>query len=347
MSRSNQRSVRRRALLTAELYRQARAHLPAEGPIIAPARHEDQEVLEAELLSRLLDLSKSWPGGHPSLPLGIARCTPLPGSIDVRVESRQQAIHLLQRLLPHQEIGGDGSPDIAGIAGLRVGGIRGDALVLSALDREACVTLSGLPGREWQRLTDLVDRAHRDKAGGRTPLWRLPVGSHPAEPGSAMDSRRGRRSAWLGSWLLRRPGLFQNLTAPHLLEGYGRPGVWTLELCHLPSSPLRAEPLVRLLRHPEVGIPYKLRVRHCSRVMNDGSQQRSTGRGEGWARGDDRSGQVIIDIGDPGETVLDLRFHRDPATFLRPAVRNAAVERIDRADLRYGRLADPLAAEVP
>ncbi|WP_444971592.1 hypothetical protein [Streptomyces sp. SAI-25] len=347
MSRSNQRSVRRRALLTAELYRQAQAHLPAEGPIIAPARHEDQEVLEAELLSRLLDLGKSWPGGHPGLPLGIARCTPLPGSIDVRMESRRQAAHVLERVLPHQVVGGDGSPDTAGIAGLRVSGLRGDALVLRALDREGCVTLSGLPGREWQRLADRVDRAHRGKAAGGTPLWRLPARSHPAEQGSAMDSRRGRRSAWLGSWLLRRPGLFQSVTAPHLLEGYGRPGVWTLELCHLLTSPFRAEPLVRLLRHPEVGLPYELRVRHCSRVMNDGSQQRSKGTGEGWAWGDDRSGQVIIDIGDPGETVLDLRFHRDPATLLRPAARDAAVERINRADLRYGKLADLLAAEAP
>ncbi|MFF9795466.1 hypothetical protein [Streptomyces bacillaris] len=347
MSRSNQRRVRRRALFTAEPYCQARAHLPAEGPVIAPARHEDQEVLEAELLSRLLELSKSWPGGHPGFPLGIARCTPLPGSIDVRVESRRQAAHMLERILPHQEIGGDGSPDTTVIPGLLASGIRGDALVLSALGREGCVTLSGLPGREWQRLTNGVDQTYRGKAAGSTPLWRFPARSHPAEQGWAMDSRRGRRSAWLGSWLLRRPGLFQRVTAPHLLEGYGRPGVWTLELCHLPSSPFRAEPLVRLLRHPEVGLPYELRVRHCSRVMNDGSQQRSGDAGGGWARGDDRSGQVIIDIGDPGETVLDLRFHRDPATLLRPAVRDAAVERINRADLRYGKLADPLAAETP
>ncbi|MEU0763675.1 hypothetical protein ABZ351_28785 [Streptomyces microflavus] len=234
--------------------------------------------------------------------------------------------------------------DHVGITGLTVDGIRGSTMELAVPGRNCRLTLSGLPGRGWKELLDRAEHLQRDGHGGRPPVWSRP-GSDPAgdqDPDAHQGRRRG--SAWLGSWLLRRPGLFQQVTTPHLLEGHSGPGNWTLELCHLTTSPFEAETLTQLLRHPELGLPWAPTVRTCSRVLLDGTQHRSR-HGEHWARDDDRSGQIILDLDDPGHTVLDLRYHRDPVTLLHPAVRDAATARISHAVARHNSLRRLIGAE--
>ncbi|MEU5136965.1 hypothetical protein [Streptomyces californicus] len=233
-----------------------------------------------------------------------------------------------------------------GIPGLTVDGIRGNTLELAVPGQNCSVTFSGLPGRLWKAQLDRAEHIHREGYRGRPLAWSRPssVPASDQEPEAPWGHRGG--SAWLGSWLLRRPGLFQQITTPHLLEGHGGSGHWTLELCHLTTTPFEAEGLTQLLLHPGLGLPYAPTVRTCSRVLPDGTQHRSQ-PGEHWARGNDRSGQIILDLDDPGRTVLDLRFHRDPVTLLHPAVREAAAARISQSVTRHTTHRRLIGAETP
>ncbi|GAA2718484.1 MULTISPECIES: hypothetical protein [Streptomyces] len=178
---------------------------------------------------------------------------------------RALPLHSLAGLLPTHHTGTTENPDgPGGVPGLRLLGIDEHGLHIGMVGTDASATLTGPTPDRWRSLLD----KHRAwcRENDLTPLWDTAYLSEPEAAYRAKEAEWHRilaDSAWLGSGLLRRIGLFHTVVSPFCLR-YWFDGVdWKVELKYEHGVALHHDELVQYLTHPSWGLPLRVHHRHC------------------------------------------------------------------------------------
>ncbi|GAA0444219.1 hypothetical protein ACFQ2B_00360 [Streptomyces stramineus] len=232
---------------------------------IAKVTHE-QALLEAALFERIDGIFDYC--AHPA---GIQWVDPRTDHLTVCLDpylgrpDRPLPLHSLAGLLPTHYIGTEETPEgPGGVPGLRLLSIDEHGLHLGMIGSSASATLTGPTPDLWRTLLD----EHRSwcRENELAPLWNTAGLSEPETSYRAEHPHWHSilaDSAWLGSGLLRRIGLFHTAVSPFCLR-YWFDGVdWKFELKYEHGVALDHDELVALLTHPSWGLPLRVHYRHC------------------------------------------------------------------------------------
>ncbi|MER5781249.1 hypothetical protein ABT104_05900 [Streptomyces mobaraensis] len=224
----------------------------------------DQALLESALFTHANGLADYC--AHPA---GIHSVDPRVDHLTVRLDSyigptRDYPLgeHCLATLLPTQNTRTKEEP--SGVPGIRLRGIDDRGLHLGLADSSASATLTGPTAEQWRSYLD----NHRALCieNGAAPLWET---ADLSEAEAAFRTEHSSwqeilsRSAWIGSGLLRRIGLFHTVSNAYSL-GYWLDGRdWKFELTYEHGVPVNHDELVQYLTHPAWGLPMRVDHRSC------------------------------------------------------------------------------------
>jgi hypothetical protein len=246
-------------------------HLKVLGPGLRriPDATGPQEHLEALILEHLRGDVDYF--AHP---LGIASVTPRPDSITVTLDAsttrhdRLLAAHALEGLLPAEvptELRTEGETPVIGVPGLRVAQASRSALHLTLAKTTASLILTSDNSIDWSDL--LATRESDLAADGYTPCW-SEANFTDAERTFHRDHadlcQAVKEAAWLPSGLLRRVGLFHEVSTAfctrYWVAGFD---LWRFELKHEHGVPAPHEEFLAHLTDPKWGISLRVGRVHC------------------------------------------------------------------------------------
>ncbi|MFI0742430.1 hypothetical protein ACH4PU_30790 [Streptomyces sp. NPDC021100] len=231
-----------------------------------PAAGNDQALLEAALLEGIDGIV-----GCSAHPAGIQSVLPRPDHLTARLDlylggrERMLPAHSLERLLPTHYTGPDPAPgSVGGTAGIRLLRIDEDGLHLGLVGSSASATLTGPTSAQWRAC--VADHRSWCAENQLEPLWDSAVLTEPEIALRAehpLWERMLTDSAWLGSGLLRRIGLFHTVCSAYWLRYWYDGEDWKIDLSYEHGVPADHDALVEHLVHPVWGLPLRVDHRHC------------------------------------------------------------------------------------
>ncbi len=247
---------RDRGMYTGESSRYLRnPNSPRSGASI-PAASPDQELLEALVMQGILAGQ-----GFLAHPLGVSHVRILPaGRLAVHLDPPERAKRvnpvdeqMALNLFPRR----DRNELVGGVPGLRVVAMQHTAMTIGLAGTSARLTLVAHSG--WTRW---LARMKQEAVALRThPLWEereMTVAEQDwIQPWT-------RRSAWIGSGLLRRIGLLHSVANTYWVKGRPMGDLWKIEMFTHPGVNLNHEDLVNRLTDPQLGLPLKQKYCSCS-----------------------------------------------------------------------------------
>ncbi|WKU42595.1 hypothetical protein Q3V23_00060 [Streptomyces sp. VNUA116] len=256
--------ARYRARCTGRGHQSEHQFLSATRPTTAiPEASGDQALLEAALFEHA-----NGTASYCVHPAGVHSVDPRTDHLTMRLDpllgrpDRPLAEHCLATLLPTQNTRSDEDP--YGVPGIRLLSIDDRGLHLGMADSNASATLTGPTTAQWHAHL----AAHRALCteSGLAPLWETASLSTPEAAFRAKHPTWQEilhRSAWLGSGLLRRIGLFHTVSNTYGLSYWFDGQDWKFELRYEHGVPVNHDELVQYLTHPAWGLPMRVDHRYC------------------------------------------------------------------------------------
>ncbi|WP_406514551.1 hypothetical protein OG851_43325 (plasmid) [Streptomyces sp. NBC_00161] len=262
------RSVRRYQAYTGTAFEKAHQQMKNKAPgCPIETAHGPQRLLEGLVFEYLKgDVT------YFAHPIGITSVLPGPDSCTVTLDSSTTrhghplAAHAIEGLLPAEipeqewtEGGGH-----LGVSGIRVARVSPAALHLTLVGTCAHLTLRTEKATDWPSLIET--RRNDLSAAGYTPCWDDPAPARQEQLFQAANTgywEATRNASWLPSGLLRRAGLFHEVSAAYCTRYWATWDDWKMELNHDPGVQPPHDALVEHLTDARWGIGMRVDKSHC------------------------------------------------------------------------------------